>query len=166
MRQGRLCAVPPCFVAWLSLTRIDASPTSFGSELTGDTLPLPYRFPPARLSVISERNLFPVIAYIGVIIDRCGRPCQGNLCAFPDLGIYFRHRSTSAKEISATLPSGFTNSKSKTSMYGEKFRRRPLSRARLSFVMHGFWPLNPVSFRTLTKALPDTTHILLLTLIL
>lgn len=31
---------------------------------------------------------------------------------------------------------------------------------------HAFWPLNPVSFRTLTKALPDTTHILLLTLIL
>ena len=31
---------------------------------------------------------------------------------------------------------------------------------------HGFWPLNPVSSRTLLKALPDTTHILLLTLIL
>ena len=31
---------------------------------------------------------------------------------------------------------------------------------------HGFWPLNPFSFRTLLKALPDTTHILLLTLIL
>ena len=31
---------------------------------------------------------------------------------------------------------------------------------------HDFWPLNPFSFRTLLKALPDTTHILLLTLIL
>ena len=48
----------------------------------------------------------------------------------------------------------------------EAFRRDRILPPEIHIRRHGFWPLNPVSFRTLLKALPDTTHILLLTLIL